>query len=80
LGDALRVPQRGQVIQGRKEIILVIEPAQIRMLAGLVDLDLPDEDLEYLGRALPEHAQLVQPLARRIQDLGTGFIDDIAQW
>ncbi len=59
---------------------MAAEPAQIRWLAELIDLDLPDEDLEYLSQALLDHAALVQPLAESVEGFSTGYSDDSPQW
>jgi Asp-tRNA(Asn)/Glu-tRNA(Gln) amidotransferase C subunit len=39
-----------------------LTPADVECLATLVDLRLPEEDLEPLARALEAHAKLVEPL------------------
>jgi Asp-tRNA(Asn)/Glu-tRNA(Gln) amidotransferase C subunit len=38
--------------------------ADVERLATLVDLRIPEEDLELLARALEAHAELVEPLLR----------------
>jgi len=39
-----------------------LTPADVERLAALVDLSVPEEDLEPLARALEAQAELVEPL------------------
>lgn len=54
--------------------------ARIRWLAGLVGLDPPPEDLDYLASGLEDHARMMQPLARYGNGHDAEYPDDDPHW